>query len=107
LEEEETEEVAFPVEEYQPQDLSEEEAIRRAIEESELLELGQWTGLEEQLAASTSTSGASVSTSRAALPPPPPASPAPEPQPWGYAVWESQLRASLSGELGASGTAEP
>jgi hypothetical protein len=30
------------VEEYQPQDLSEEEAIRRAIEKRELLELGQW-----------------------------------------------------------------
>jgi hypothetical protein len=40
--EEEAEEVALPVEEYQPQDLSEEEAIRRAIEKRELLELGQW-----------------------------------------------------------------
>jgi hypothetical protein len=32
--------VAFPVEEYQPSDLSKEEAIRWAIEESELVELG-------------------------------------------------------------------
>jgi hypothetical protein len=39
-EEEKAEEVTLPVEEYQPPDLSEEEAIRRAIEESELLELG-------------------------------------------------------------------
>jgi hypothetical protein len=39
LEEEEAEEVALLVDEYQPLDLSEEEAIRWAIEESELLEL--------------------------------------------------------------------
>jgi hypothetical protein len=39
-EEEEAEEVALPVEECQPPDLSEKEAIRWAIEESELLELG-------------------------------------------------------------------
>jgi hypothetical protein len=38
-EEEEAEEMALPVEENQPPDLSEEEAIRRAMEESELLEL--------------------------------------------------------------------
>jgi hypothetical protein len=37
--------VALPVEEYQPPNLSEQEAIRRAIEESELLELGHWVGL--------------------------------------------------------------
>jgi hypothetical protein len=78
-EEEEAEEMALPVEEYQPPELSEEEAIRRAIEESELLELGQWTGLVAQLAAS-------ASTSRVA--PPPPA-----PKPWDYVVWESWLRA--------------
>jgi hypothetical protein len=30
----------LPVEQYQPSDMSEEEAIRRAIEESELAELG-------------------------------------------------------------------
>jgi hypothetical protein len=71
--EEEAEEVALPVEEYQPLDLSEEEAIQRAIEESELLELGQWAGLGAQLAASASTSRAAPT-----LPPPPP--PAPEPE---------------------------
>jgi hypothetical protein len=47
--EEATEDVALLVEEYQPLDLSEEEAIRRAIEESKLLELGQWVGLGTHL----------------------------------------------------------
>jgi hypothetical protein len=65
----------------------EEEAIRRAIEESELVELDNWEGLGAQLAASVSSSSADASSSRVALPPPPP--PAPKPQPWGYAVWES------------------
>jgi hypothetical protein len=78
-EEDEAEEVALPVEEYQPPDLLEEEAIRWAIEESELLGLGQWAGLGVQLAAS-------ASMSRVAPPPPPPPPPAPEPQPWGYTV---------------------
>jgi hypothetical protein len=59
--EEEVEKVALPVEEYQPSDLSEEKTIRRAIEENELLELGQWVGLGE-LQASVSTSCASAST---------------------------------------------
>jgi hypothetical protein len=48
-EEEEAKEVVIPVEEYQPPNLSEEEAIRRAMEESELLELGLWDGLGAQL----------------------------------------------------------
>jgi hypothetical protein len=94
LEEEEAEQVALPVEEYQPPDLLEEEAIRRAIEKSELLELGKWLGLGAQLTTSASTSGASASTSRVVLPPPPPPPPAPEPQPWGYAIWESPPCAS-------------
>jgi hypothetical protein len=38
--------------------LSKEEALRRAIEESELVELGNWEGLGAQLASSTSSSGA-------------------------------------------------
>jgi hypothetical protein len=38
--------------------LSKEEALRRAIEESELVELGNWEGLGARLAASTSSSGA-------------------------------------------------
>jgi hypothetical protein len=70
LDEEEVKKVALPVEEYQPSNLSQEKAIQRAIEESELLELGQWVGLGELQA--------SASMSRAAPPPPPP--PAPEPQ---------------------------
>jgi hypothetical protein len=52
-EEEEEEQVVeapvLPVEQYQPPDLSEEEALRRAIEESELTEI---EGLGAQLAAS-------------------------------------------------------
>jgi hypothetical protein len=78
---EEAKEVPLPVEEYQPPDVSEEEALRRAIEESELVELGNWVGLGVQLAAF-------ASTSRAALPPPPPPPPPPalERQPWGYTV---------------------
>jgi hypothetical protein len=60
----------LPVEQYQPPDLSE-EALRRAIEESELVDLGNWVGLGAQLAALTSTSHASASTSRTAPPPPP------------------------------------
>jgi hypothetical protein len=82
----------LPVEQYQPLDQSEEEALRRAIEESELAELRNWEGLGAQLAASVSTSrggasssGAGMSSSRAAPPPPPPP-PAGEHQPWGYAV---------------------
>jgi hypothetical protein len=59
------------VEEYHPPDLLEEEALRRAIEESELVDLGNWVGLGAQLAASTSTSHASASTSCTAPPPPP------------------------------------
>jgi hypothetical protein len=57
-EKEEAEEAALQMEEYPPSDLSEEEAIRRAIEESELLELGQWVGLGSQLQASAPTSRA-------------------------------------------------
>jgi hypothetical protein len=76
-EDEEAKEVAIPVEEYQPPDLSEEEAIRRAMEESEL---GLWDGLGAQLQAS-------VTGDQAAPPPPPP--PTPEPQAgWGLVVWE-------------------
>jgi hypothetical protein len=84
-EEEEAEEVAISVEEYQPPDLSEEEAIRRAMEESKLLELGLWDGLGTQLQAS-------MAGDRAAPPPPPPPPPTPEPEPqvgWGHAVYES------------------
>jgi hypothetical protein len=95
--EEEEEEVVeasvLPVEQYQPPDLSEEEAIRRAIEEGELAEFGNWEGLRAQLAALASTSrggassnGASASSSRAVPPPPPPPLPTAEPQPWGYAA---------------------
>jgi hypothetical protein len=73
-EEEEAEEVVIPVEEYQPQDLSEEEAIRPAMEESNLLELGLWDGLGTQLQASTICD-------RAAPPLPPPPPPAPELEP--------------------------
>jgi hypothetical protein len=51
-EEEEDEEVVILVEEYAPWDLSKEEAIRRSIEESELIELGLWDGLGTQLKAS-------------------------------------------------------
>jgi hypothetical protein len=57
-EKEEAEEAALPMEEYQPSDLSEEETIQRAIEESELFELGQWVGLGSQLQASVPTSRA-------------------------------------------------
>jgi hypothetical protein len=57
-EEEVAEAPALPVEQYQPPDLSEEEALRWAIEESELTELGNWEGLVVQLAPSTSSSGA-------------------------------------------------
>jgi hypothetical protein len=81
-EEEEAEEVAIPMEEYQPPDLSEEEAIRRAMEESKLLELGLWDGLGTQLQAS-------MTSDRAAPPPPPPPPPTLEPEPqvgWGHAV---------------------
>jgi hypothetical protein len=39
-EEEVVEAPVLPVEQYQPSDLSEEEVLRRAIEESELVELG-------------------------------------------------------------------
>jgi hypothetical protein len=84
--------------------LSEEEALRRAIEESELAELGNWEGLGAQLAASafTSRGGASssgagpfsihagASSSHHAPSPPPPTA---EPQPWGYIVLESPPRA--------------
>jgi hypothetical protein len=86
---EEADEVMIPVEEYQPPDLLEEEAIRRAMEESELLELGLWDGLGTQLQAS-------ATSDRAAAPMPPPPPPAPDP----HAVWESPPRASHSG-LGA------
>jgi hypothetical protein len=83
--EEEAEEVALPVEEYQPPDLSEQEAIRCVIEESELLELSHWVGLGVQLQAS-------ASTSRLAPPPPPPPAPEPEPQAgWGHSVWEETV----------------
>jgi hypothetical protein len=78
--EEATDEVALLVEEYQPLDLSEEEAIRRAIEESKLLELGQWVGLGTH------------PMSHVAPPPPPTPPPDPETEPqagWGHAVWES------------------
>jgi hypothetical protein len=108
-EEEEDEEAvevpALPVEEYQPPDLSEEEeALRRAIEESDLIELANWVGLGAQLAAFAPTSGADMSTTRAAPPPPPPPL---EPQPSGYAVGVAASRASHSGELGLWGIAEP
>jgi hypothetical protein len=53
-----------------------------AMEQSELLELGQWDGLGVQL-------HTSASADRAALPPPPPSPAQPAPQPWGYAIWES------------------
>jgi hypothetical protein len=43
---------ALSVELYQPPDLSEEEALWWAIEESELVVLGNWEGLGAQLAAS-------------------------------------------------------
>jgi hypothetical protein len=63
----------LPVEQYQPPDLSEEVALRRAIEESELVELGNWVVLGAQLAASAfssrsgaSSSGTGVSSSHAA-----------------------------------------
>jgi hypothetical protein len=90
-EEEEEEEVVeapvLPVELYKPPDLSEEEeALRWAIEESELIELGNWEVLRAQLAALASSSGAGTSSSRAAPPLPPPTA---EPQPWGCAVCES------------------
>jgi hypothetical protein len=72
------------------------EALRWAIEESELVELGYWVGLGAQLAAYASTTGATVSTTRASastsraapLPPPPPR-PAPESQ---YSATPSRSR---------------
>jgi hypothetical protein len=73
----------LPVDEYQPPDLLGEEALRRAIEESEL---GNWEGLGAQLAALASTSRVGASSSRAAPPPPPPPPLAAEPQSWGYAI---------------------
>jgi hypothetical protein len=94
--EEAVEAPALPVEEYQPPVLSEEEALRRAIEKSKLIELANWVGVGAQLAAFVSTSDADTSTTRAAPPPPPPP---PEPQPSGYAVGAAS-RASHSGELG-------
>jgi hypothetical protein len=84
LEEEEDEVVdapVLPVDEYQPPDLSEEEALRRPIEESELIELDNWVGLGAHLAASASTSSAGASMSRASPPPPPPPPPAADPSP--------------------------
>jgi hypothetical protein len=88
---------ALSVELYQPPDLSEEEALWWAIEESELVVLGNWEGLGAQLATSafTSRSGASssdagASSSHAAPPPPPPSCRAPA---LGNAVWESPPRA--------------
>jgi hypothetical protein len=61
------------MEEYQHPDLLDEEAIRRAIEESELIELGHWDGLGAQL--------------RASAAPPPPRPLAPEPQVgWGHTI---------------------
>jgi hypothetical protein len=85
------------VEQYQPLDLSDEDALQRAIEESELIELGNWEGLGAQLAASASTSRGGASSSRAGastnrVAPPPPPPPAVEPRPWGYAVWDSLPR---------------
>jgi hypothetical protein len=94
-EEEEAEEVAIPVEEYQPSDLWEEEAIRRDIVESKLLELGLCDGLCAQLPASatSSTTGANssnTSASSSTTSPPPPLPPEPEPQVgWAHTVWES------------------
>jgi hypothetical protein len=55
----------LPVEQYQPPNLSEEEALRRAIEESELAELENWEGLGAQLAASVFTSRGGASNSGA------------------------------------------
>jgi hypothetical protein len=55
------------VEEYHSSDMSEEEAIQRAMQESELLELGLLEGLSAQLQASVATSG--PSGGRAAPPP--------------------------------------
>jgi hypothetical protein len=76
----------LPVEQYQPSDLSSEEALERGIEESELAELRNWEGLEAQLAASASTShggapssGAGASSSHAVPPTPPPPPLAAEP----------------------------
>jgi hypothetical protein len=60
----------LPVDEYQPPDLLGEEALRRAIEESELVELGNWEGLGAQLAASAFTSRADTSNIHAAPPSP-------------------------------------
>jgi hypothetical protein len=48
-EEEESKEMAILIEDYQPPDLSKEEAIQRAMEESGLLELGLWDRLGMQL----------------------------------------------------------
>jgi hypothetical protein len=55
---------AIPMEEYMPLGLSEEEAIRLAMEQSELLELGQWEGLGVQFYTSA--------TDDLVVPPPPP-----------------------------------
>jgi hypothetical protein len=38
-----------PVEEYQPLELMEEEATKKALEDGELIEFSQWEGLAVQL----------------------------------------------------------
>jgi hypothetical protein len=53
------------VEQYQPPDLSEEEALRWAIEESELADLRNWEGLRAQLATSAVTDRGGASSSGA------------------------------------------
>jgi hypothetical protein len=97
-EEDEEEEVpVLPVEQYQPPNLSEQEALRQAIEESKLTELANWEGHGAQLAASASTrcGGASISGAgpsdihagaSCSHQAPPPLPPAAEPQPWCYAI---------------------
>jgi hypothetical protein len=71
------------VEEYMSLGLSKDEAVQLAMEQSELIELGQWEGLGVQLHASATGYRAVPPPP----PPPPPAQPAPEPPVgWGHAV---------------------
>jgi hypothetical protein len=62
-----------PKEEYMPPGLSKEEAVRLVMEQSKLLEIGQWDDLGAQLLFSAFGNHAAPS------PPPPPTSPEPEP----------------------------
>jgi hypothetical protein len=70
----EAEEEEISAEEYMPPELSKKEAILLAMEQSKLIELGQWEGLSVQLHASTTGY-------RVAPPPPPPSPPPPTPEP--------------------------